>query len=346
MKWILATASLLLASAAALADGGDKLAVLELRSKLKGDERERIDAAFLSNVVRRAALAALPELHVMSKDSMFVMLRGAGKDPAECAGECDVDSGRIVGAEYVVGGEVLRFGEQFKVDLMLHETRAGRLLSAAQASGATAEQLQDSLERAVLDLLSPLLAVVGPSTKEEPRAVRQDPPGSPPAPAATPGPVIGEREPRALEADRPPVDAPARKPSPAARADEPGAFRVRVGLGALTGVLGAGFEYHPGFIGVAIGTGTYAVSGGLSFAAREGGPYLDVHAAWSKKGLLLFGDRELDSGVGVGATVGWDLRPVRWLSLKAGAGGVYNSATWNKPGARPLVLDLCGGVVF
>lgn len=128
-------------------------------------------------------------------------------------------------------------------------------------------------------------------------------------------------------------------------------FAVRAGLGALTGVLGVGVEYRlfdlvlPGGwtrgFKVAAGTGTHLITSGISLGpTTTSGVYMDLHFVWSRVGL--FG-QALAPGYGFGATLGYDWRPVRGLSIKAGAGVAHNSAN---AVPRPLMFDLAVGPVF
>lgn len=142
--------------AAAPAQPGPLMAVLEFRSKLKGDLRDQVDASYLTDVVRSAALKQVPGLRVITRENMLVLLQQAGKKAEECEGGCEVETGRLLGADLVITGDVLRFGTSFKLNLRLHETRDGQLLSGAQASGRSVDELDHSLQRAVRELLAPV----------------------------------------------------------------------------------------------------------------------------------------------------------------------------------------------
>jgi TolB-like protein len=162
-----------LLSPAALAAGPQKtLAVLEFRSKLAKDA---VDVGYLSDVVRTAAKDAVPELKVMTRENMFVLLQASGKKMEDCEGECEVDTGRRVGADLVISGDVLRFGTQFKVNMKMHDTHTGELLQGAQASGGTLDELDRNLNESVVKLLAPLGA--------RPSAARGTATASSPAPA-------------------------------------------------------------------------------------------------------------------------------------------------------------------
>ena len=131
-------------------------AVLELRNKLEGADRNVFDAAFLTDVVRQQALEAVPSLKLMTRENVLTLLEASGKRLEDCEGECEVETGRRLGADIVATGELLRFGSGFRVNLRLHDTHTARLLSAAVASGSTPEALEKDLARAVGKLMVPL----------------------------------------------------------------------------------------------------------------------------------------------------------------------------------------------
>ena len=141
--------ALLLAAAAPI------VGVLEFRDKVPPEQR--IDVAYLSDQVRAAVKEVLPQSRVITRENMLVLLQASGRNLEECEGECEVDTGRRIGADLVVSGEVLRFGTQYKLNMKLHDTGQGELLSGGVASGATADELDRDLRPAVRRLLAPLL---------------------------------------------------------------------------------------------------------------------------------------------------------------------------------------------
>src|SRR4051812_42624747 len=76
-------------------------------------------------------------------------------------------TGRRVGADYVATGDLLRFGSTFKLDLRLYETAQGRLLGGAQASGRSADELDERTPAAVAALLSGIPTLVMEARSEE-----------------------------------------------------------------------------------------------------------------------------------------------------------------------------------
>lgn len=142
--------------------------------------------------------------------------------------------------------------------------------------------------------------------------------------------------------------APASAAGPAMPATVPPApptrrsFAVRAGVGGQTGVLGLGVEWRPSWFGLAVGTGTHRVSGGVTLggADNRGGWYVDLHVADVSAGAVS-GIPSKIHGIGAGATFGWDFRPAAWLSVKAGAG-----PGWNSERSGFLTWDLNMGPVF
>ena len=141
--------ALLLAAAPSL------VGVLEFRNKVPPEQR--IDAAYLSDQVRSAVKDILPEARVITRENMLVLLQSSGAKLEECEGECEVDTGRRIGADLVVSGELLRFGTQYKLNMKLHATGTGELISGSVAGGATADELDRDLRPAVRRLLAPLM---------------------------------------------------------------------------------------------------------------------------------------------------------------------------------------------
>ena len=132
------------------------IAVLDFHNKLKGADAEGLDPAYFTNAVRAGVKRKAPSLKVMTRENVIVLLESQGKRIEDCEGECEVDTGRRLGADYVVSGELLRIGTSFKLDLRLHETREGQLLRGAAASGHTADELDASAAEAIGELLAPL----------------------------------------------------------------------------------------------------------------------------------------------------------------------------------------------
>ena len=130
------------------------LAVLEFRNKLQGADRKSVDVAYFSDQVRAASVKSAPSLRVITRENLLVLLQG--KPLEECEGECEVDTGRRVGADYVISGEALKVGSLYKLNLKLHDTHDGRLLAGGVVTGKSVEDLDAATSRSVSELLGAL----------------------------------------------------------------------------------------------------------------------------------------------------------------------------------------------
>jgi hypothetical protein len=128
------------------------VAVLDLRSSTKDLTPE--DVRYFGDVVRGATLKAAPRLEVMTRENLLVLLQASGKDLANCEGECEVDTGRRIGADLIVSGEMLKVGTHYKLTLRLHDTHEARLIGATVASGSTIDELDEATTKAALDLFA------------------------------------------------------------------------------------------------------------------------------------------------------------------------------------------------
>jgi TolB-like protein len=132
------------------------IAVLDLTNKLKGADRDQLDGAYFANQVRAEVKRRVPAIGVMTRENIMVLLQSGGKTLADCEGECEVDTGRRLGADYVISGEMLKIGSHFKIDLRMHDTHDGQLLSGATDSGATPDELDANIGKSIEELIRPL----------------------------------------------------------------------------------------------------------------------------------------------------------------------------------------------
>lgn len=130
--------------------------VLEFNSRLNEEGKKEIDAGYFANKVRIVARKALPGMNIITRDSMATILKQSGKAPEECVGECATETGRLIGADFIVVGEVARVGTRYKLTLTLYETLNGNLLNGQEASGRNADELDASVARLASDLFEPL----------------------------------------------------------------------------------------------------------------------------------------------------------------------------------------------
>jgi TolB-like protein len=117
---------LFLLAAAAHAER-QKVAVLEFEIG-KGLE---IDRTYFSDKVRGSVQDRAPHLFVMTRESTEVLLKQFGRTLADCTGECAVETGRKLGADFVVSGRITKVGTRLALTMRLHATASGELLRTA-----------------------------------------------------------------------------------------------------------------------------------------------------------------------------------------------------------------------
>ena len=139
-----------------------------------------LDRTYYSDKVRGSIQDRAPQLFVMTRESTEVLLKQFGKTLAECTGECEVETGKKLGADFVVSGRITRAGSRLALTMRLHATATGELLKTAEALGKDADALVDGADAAVATLLVPLVG-------EAPSA----PPAAGPGPSASPAPAQG-----------------------------------------------------------------------------------------------------------------------------------------------------------
>ncbi|MBS2020793.1 MAG: hypothetical protein JST92_00160 [Deltaproteobacteria bacterium] len=131
-----------------------KVAILDFKNFTQDLNVENV--RYFADVVRGATLRAVPRFDIMTRENLLVLLKASGKAAEDCEGECEVDTGRRIGADLVVTGDIQHIGTKLKLTLRLHETKDGRLLSTAIVSGKTIDDLDGATEAGVAELIQPL----------------------------------------------------------------------------------------------------------------------------------------------------------------------------------------------
>jgi TolB-like protein len=132
-----------------------KVAILELQNPAGLSEQE---AAYLTDAVRLQAQKSLPaeQFLLMTRENILEYMP-PGTTLAQCEGNCEVETGRRVGADFVITGDIRKFGTQLKVGLRVHDTGTGEMKAAEEGSGRTVDELESPVKEAAARLLLPLL---------------------------------------------------------------------------------------------------------------------------------------------------------------------------------------------
>ncbi len=123
------------------------VAVLEFQNEVPG-----LDRAALAQKVRELIPAAAPGARVMTRDQMAQIANANPQALAQCDDKSCVEVGRLLGADTVVDGKVVKVGDIIRLTLRLSEVEHGKLLSTTIAAGKTQQEVIAALDRAVKQL--------------------------------------------------------------------------------------------------------------------------------------------------------------------------------------------------
>ena len=119
-----------------------RVAVLELRhSKALASEA----VSYLADRVRQIAQARAGDVVLLLTRQNLSAMLPPGTRLEECEGECEVETGRNIGADYVIAGRVLPFEKGLRAILTLHDTASGRQVASGHARGADLQTIEASL---------------------------------------------------------------------------------------------------------------------------------------------------------------------------------------------------------
>lgn len=122
-----------------------RIAVLEFRDRAQLSDFE---LETITDMVRGASLKLPPErFFVLTRENILESLP-PGVDLDTCEGACEVETGRKLGADLVVTGDVGRFGKRLVVRMKVHDTKSGRLMASENASAASLDELGSPIETA------------------------------------------------------------------------------------------------------------------------------------------------------------------------------------------------------
>jgi hypothetical protein len=148
-----------LGATAARAAGSQRLAVLGFEQP-----DPSVDRKYFSDRVRGTLSDRVPGIFVMTRENILELLGGA--DAGDCEGQCEVETGRKIGADYVVSGRFTKVGSFHVLSLRLHAVGRGNLLASGEARGKSTDDLVEAVDLAAEKLSIPLL----PEDEREARA--------------------------------------------------------------------------------------------------------------------------------------------------------------------------------
>jgi TolB-like protein len=115
-----------------------------------------IDRIYFSDKVRSVLGEHVRSVFLMDRQSTEMILNQSGKSLEDCTSNCEVETGRLLGADYVVSGRITRLAKTWYLTIRLHATKDGRFLASTEASGMTEPELAAKVSDAVGRLVEAL----------------------------------------------------------------------------------------------------------------------------------------------------------------------------------------------
>ena len=114
----------------------------------------------ITDMVRLEASEALPGQWylIMTRESILQLLPPDRKNLAACEGECEVETGRNIGADYLVTGDVGRFGRNLQVKVKLYNTKTSDYLGGKIVTAPDIDNLAKPLSDEAAKLFEKLKA--------------------------------------------------------------------------------------------------------------------------------------------------------------------------------------------
>jgi formylglycine-generating enzyme required for sulfatase activity len=130
-----------------------RIAVLDFHDSSTGRATPE-EVLYLSDLVRGVARRVLPAERylLMTRENIMEMLP-QGRTLTDCVGDCAVETGRNLGADFVVTGEVTGFGGEIRVTVNLHGIQTGNLIDQIRAGAPNVLGVEKDLEDRVQSLL-------------------------------------------------------------------------------------------------------------------------------------------------------------------------------------------------
>lgn len=138
-----------------------RIAVLDFHDSSTGHATPE-EVLYLSNLVRGVARRVLPAERylLMTRENMQEMLP-QGRTLADCVGDCAVETGRKLGVDYVVTGEVTAFGGQIRVTVNMHGMQTGNMVDQIRVGATNVLGVEKDLEDQATALLLKLRVLAG-----------------------------------------------------------------------------------------------------------------------------------------------------------------------------------------
>jgi len=129
-----------------------KIAVLEPRTQ------GRYDYPLLLAEVDRMRLTLNDSLSpkdydILTRENIAIILKDMGRDISECVGSCDVETGRLMGSDYVIATDFLHQGNQIILTVKLFDVDKGSLIKGYQIEETSWENVKTEHRSKLQDII-------------------------------------------------------------------------------------------------------------------------------------------------------------------------------------------------
>ena len=139
------------------------LAVLDFDgSQAKLSDAEVVE---LTEIARKEAFDRLGSRYdIITRENLVDLLKSHGKTLERCQGECETETGRLIGADVVVSGAVRKVFGGYSLSLKAHSTDPPKVLGIEKGKTKDREEIPDLVVGAATKLYSGLRESVPPTT--------------------------------------------------------------------------------------------------------------------------------------------------------------------------------------
>ena len=102
----------------------------------------------------------------MTRENMVQILQDNEIDPNCIEGACEVETGRNIGADLIISGDVMKLDGQYLLSLKLYETESGTLLSADETEATRTLELIHNVRPLTKRLIKKGLGIGSAGLKE------------------------------------------------------------------------------------------------------------------------------------------------------------------------------------
>jgi hypothetical protein len=107
----------------------------------------------LTEIARKEALDRVgSHFRIITRENLVDLLKSHGKTLEKCQGECETETGRLIGADVVVSGMVRQVFGEYRFGVKAHDTKTTDVIGIEKASTKNKDDLPDLISMAMKKL--------------------------------------------------------------------------------------------------------------------------------------------------------------------------------------------------